>query len=144
MKKFYLQRKRDVAGVSVTGRVMEGVILSDGRVCSTWLSATLSMTVHNDIEAARYIHCYNENSVFVFDNKDIYFKTYMMSCLKNEISLTKIGHVADIAVFTNGKCVLNWLLYPYQIEFFDSFDALKTVHQSNNYTVIEEKLVNTI
>lgn len=129
MRRFYLQRNIDVTGISGAGRVAEGVILSDERVVMSWLSDTPSGTLHDNIEAAEYIHGHNGKSVFVYDAECGEFpKLYQLIHSENKSGLSGIGKVAEVAEFSNGWASLTWLIIPYQIEFFSSMKSLIAVH----------------
>ena len=56
MKIFYLNRTEDESGVSGTGRVAQGFIFDNGKVCVTWLSEHPSVTVYDNIGEVRAIH----------------------------------------------------------------------------------------
>ena len=132
MRRFYLQRNVDVTGISGNGRVAEGAILSDERVVMSWLSATPSGTVHDSIEAAEYIHGHNGNSVFIYDGQcGEYPKLYQLIHSENKSGLSGVGKVAEIVEFSNRWACLNWVVSPYQIEFFSSIDSLIAVHASS-------------
>lgn len=138
MRRAFLQRNVDVSGVSGTGRVLEIVELQDGRICGTWLSETSSCIVHNNIDCAIYIHSHKGASNFEFDGKCGDFpKLYQLIHEENRSGLSGVGKVAEVAEFSNGKCVLNWVLTPYQIEFFLNIDDLLKVHCSNDYSRLE-------
>lgn len=138
MKRAFLQRNIDVSGISGTGRVLEVVELQDGRVCGTWLSETSSCIVHNNMECAAHIHSHNGASEFKFDQLCGEFpKLYQMIHEENRSGLSGVGKVAEVAEFSNGKCVLNWVLFPNQIEFFLNMEDLIKVHCSNNYSRLD-------
>lgn len=56
MRRFYLDRLKDVSGVSGTGRVAEGIMFSDGSVAVRWPNAKGSTTVWSSIEDAEAVH----------------------------------------------------------------------------------------
>jgi len=56
MKIFYLNRTEDESGISGTGRVAQGFIFDNGKVCVTWLSEHPSVTVYDNIGEVRAIH----------------------------------------------------------------------------------------
>ena len=56
MKIFYLNRTEDESGVSGTGRIAQGFIFDNGKVCLTWLSEHPSVTVYDNIGEVRAIH----------------------------------------------------------------------------------------
>ena len=56
MKIFYLNRTEDESGISGTGRVAQGFIFDNGKVCVTWLSEHPSVTVYDNIGEVRDIH----------------------------------------------------------------------------------------
>ena len=49
MKIFYLNRTEDESGVSGTGRIAQGFIFDNGKVCLTWLSEHPSVTIYDNI-----------------------------------------------------------------------------------------------
>ena len=56
MKIFYLNRTEDESGVSGTGRIAQGFIFDNGKVCLTWLSEHPSVTVYDNIGEVHAIH----------------------------------------------------------------------------------------
>ena len=56
MRLFYFQRDQDVSGVSGIGRVLEGVLFTDGTVAIRWLSKFASTAVYNSLTDFEAIH----------------------------------------------------------------------------------------
>ena len=56
MKIFYLNRTEDESGVSGTGRITQGFIFDNGKVCLTWLSEHPSVTIYDNIGEVHAIH----------------------------------------------------------------------------------------
>lgn len=56
MRRFYLERTVDVSGVSGTGKVVEGVQFTDGKVAIRWMSARPSTVIWDSIEDAIDVH----------------------------------------------------------------------------------------
>jgi hypothetical protein len=53
---FHLRREVDVSGVSGTGCVAEGAVLSDGRAVLHWLAGGGSLGIYQSIEELIRIH----------------------------------------------------------------------------------------
>ena len=68
MRRFVLDRRYDVTGVSGTGTVAEGIEFTDGIVVMKWIVGDFrSMTVWNQgIEAVRQIHGHDGNTEVVW------------------------------------------------------------------------------
>ncbi len=56
MRRFVLERDRDVSGVSGTGVVAEGVEFDDGKVCLRWRGKHRSLVMWDEIESVLVIH----------------------------------------------------------------------------------------
>lgn len=56
MKRFYLNRIKDISGISGTGRVAEGFVFDNGKVAMCWLTATSSIAIYDTIEHVNRIH----------------------------------------------------------------------------------------
>lgn len=139
MRRGFLQRNQDVTGVSGTGRVLEIGITQAGQIVGTWLSDTSSCIYHNNLDAAVYVHSHNGASVFKFDGDCGEFPKLYQMIHTQARNNTRVGKVAEIIEFTNGKCVLNWILPPFQIEYFDNMKDLLVVHViQNDYTQIDK------
>lgn len=67
MKIFYLNRTEDESGVSGTGRVAQGFIFDNGKVCVTWLSEHPSITVYDNIGEVRAIHGHQGKTEIVME-----------------------------------------------------------------------------
>lgn len=136
LRRFHLIREVDVTGVSGVGKVMESVELFSGAIVSCWLSEFSSSTLHQNIFAAENIHGHEGNSKFVEVENSHEYPILFAMCHSEPRWNTRVGKVADIGVFSNGKCFLHWRIVPYQIEFFDSIEHLKKVHTHNSYAHI--------
>ena len=55
MKAFYLNRTEDESGISGTGRIAQGFIFDNGKVCLTWLSEHPSITIYDNMGEVRAI-----------------------------------------------------------------------------------------
>ena len=62
MKRFVLNRKKDISGVSGTGIVAEGVQYSNGKIAMQWLSGTPTLETTDSIEAIIRIHGHGGNT----------------------------------------------------------------------------------
>lgn len=67
MKIFYLNRTEDESGISGTGRVAQGFIFDNGKVCITWLSEHPSVTVYDNIGEVRAIHGHQGKTEIVME-----------------------------------------------------------------------------
>jgi hypothetical protein len=56
LKRFYLNRIKDISGISGTGRVAEGFVFDNGKVAMCWLTATSSIAVYDTVEHVEKIH----------------------------------------------------------------------------------------
>lgn len=56
MRLFRLRRTEDVSGVSGTGIVAEGVVLSNGKCVLSWLTRYTSVAVYDDLATLVAIH----------------------------------------------------------------------------------------
>lgn len=70
MRRFILQRRHDVSGVSGTGRVAEGVMFSDGQIALHWLGFDGSMVFHPNLGNVEYIHGHSGSTRIVFLDND--------------------------------------------------------------------------
>jgi hypothetical protein len=56
VRRFVLQRSRDDTGVSGTGIVAEGVLMSDGRAVVRWLGKNSSIVIWDNLNDAIQVH----------------------------------------------------------------------------------------
>jgi hypothetical protein len=56
MRRFYLNRSEDTAGVSGTGRVLEGVLTDSGRVMVEWIAPYKTIAVYDTLEQFVALH----------------------------------------------------------------------------------------
>lgn len=63
MRRFVLQRREDVSGVSGVGTVAEGTQFHDGQVVISWFGQHHSVEVWPSIESADAIHGHNGRTV---------------------------------------------------------------------------------
>jgi|TARA_R100001443_G_scaffold61237_1_gene71417 hypothetical protein len=67
MRIFYLNRTEDESGVSGTGRIAQGFIFDNGKVCLTWLSEHPSVTIYDNIGEVRAIHGHQGKTELVME-----------------------------------------------------------------------------
>lgn len=68
IKRFHFERKQDVSGISGTGRVAEGVILSTGEVVLNWLGEHSSINIYHSINDVNFIHSHGSCTSIIFDD----------------------------------------------------------------------------
>lgn len=66
MRRFFLQRVRDVTGVSGTGRVADGVQFPDGVCVVRWRGAVPSTVVWPDATGLEKVHGHNGATIIVW------------------------------------------------------------------------------
>jgi hypothetical protein len=66
--RFYLFRDIDQNNLSGTGKICEGFILEDGRVVLNWLTNISSLTIHDNIDNVRKIHCHQGTRLIFIPN----------------------------------------------------------------------------
>ena len=66
MKRFFLQRKHDVSGVSGVGNIAEGVLFDDGQIALLWLSDRASVGIYKTLEDVVHIHGHEGNTEVVW------------------------------------------------------------------------------
>lgn len=67
LKTFKLIRSVDVSGISGTGPVAEGCVLSDGEAVLHWFGEHGSVSIYKNVEAITFVHGHNGLSQVVFD-----------------------------------------------------------------------------
>jgi len=65
LKRFFLNRLEDVAGVSGCGRVAEGCVFPDGKIALWWYN-TGSITIFSSWEHLKQIHCQQDRTKVVW------------------------------------------------------------------------------
>ena len=90
MKIFYLRREEDESGVSGTGRVAQGFVFDNGKVCVSWLSEHPSVTIYDNIGEVHAIHGHGGKTVVEFE------PDYKMACgeLKSFIDNFSLAELA--------------------------------------------------
>lgn len=66
MRRFELNRIKDVSGISGTGIVAEGVVFEDGTTVIRWRGAMPSVVVWKSIDHAESIHGHGGATQFVW------------------------------------------------------------------------------
>ena len=95
MKVFYLNRVEDESGISGTGRVAQGFIFDNGKVCVTWLSDHPSVTVYDNIGEVHAIHGHGGKTEVIMepDYKRAFgeLKSFIDNFTLEDIVTSKIG-----------------------------------------------------
>lgn len=68
-KRFYLERKEDVSGLSGTGIVAEGIEFINGLVAMSWLSAHPGINIYPSIRQIEELHGHQGRTVVVWIDK---------------------------------------------------------------------------
>lgn len=63
MRRFILNRKEDVSGISGTGIVAEGIEFSRGKCVIAWLTEYESLAIYDSIEELEVIHCHEGKTI---------------------------------------------------------------------------------
>ena len=66
MRRFVLERKEDVTGISGTGIVAEGCLFDNGKVSLSWLTEVTSVCVYDSLADVEAIHGHQGSTVIVF------------------------------------------------------------------------------
>lgn len=141
MKLFCLHRNEDETGISGTGVVAEGCQFTDGRVALIWQSALPSGVVHPSIETVEALHGHGgKTKVHIFDEIKIALTpeagrpgVFFLNHKEDKFGLTRIGTVAECAVFSNRWVATRWLVAPNTIEFHTSVENWSKVHNSQEH-----------
>jgi hypothetical protein len=70
IRKFHLDRKVDVSGVSGVGQVAEGVVFSDGQCAVKWLTDISSLVIYACVEDVEAIHGHGGATTIVFEDPE--------------------------------------------------------------------------
>ena len=66
IKNFHLNRTVDDSGISGTGIIAEGSVLSNGKCIVSWLSRTSSVEIWNSVEDMMKIHGHGDHTQIKF------------------------------------------------------------------------------
>ena len=69
MRPFHLWRHEDVHGKSGTGIVAEGIEFTNGKCCVSWLTATSSIGVYDNIREVEEIHGHEGRTEIIWDDE---------------------------------------------------------------------------
>lgn len=70
MRRFVLNRKQDISGVSGTGIVAEGVVFTNGKVAVSWLTQYTSIVIYDTITHVEAIHLHNGATEIIYSETD--------------------------------------------------------------------------
>lgn len=66
MKRFRVQRSKDISGVSGTGYVAEGIMFRSGQCAVCWRSNHSSINIYKSIEDVTFVHGHGGSTSIVF------------------------------------------------------------------------------
>lgn len=66
MKRLYLERAVDSTGITGTGRIAEGVMLSSGKVVLQWPTQYQSISIYDSVSDVLAVHGHNGTTSVVF------------------------------------------------------------------------------
>lgn len=67
-RRFHLERREDLSGLSGVGVVAYGIVFPDGRVAMRWDSEVASSVFYDDIEHVHYLHSHEGRTRIIFDD----------------------------------------------------------------------------
>ena len=70
MKRFYMYRKTDESGVSGTGMVVEGVLLSNTKCIASWRTVHKSVAVYDSLAEMEAIHGHDGSTVMIWVDEE--------------------------------------------------------------------------
>lgn len=138
---FYMWRDQDPSNVSGVGFIAQGMISTiDGRVYTVWQSDHVSYTVHESLQSAEEIHGHGGKTRFIkatdkiesIDLESFMPSPFEMIHSENKNGLSRIGVVGRGVLVNNQRVIYRWLVAPYQVEFFESWEHFKAIHVDNH------------
>jgi hypothetical protein len=66
IKRFYLNRKKDISGVSGTGIIAYGAILPSKRVVMEWVTKHKSIAIYDSIEEIQLLHAHKGKTELIY------------------------------------------------------------------------------
>lgn len=138
MRLFYLDRFKDLSGISGTGIVAYGCELSDGTCALSWQSATPSVCFRSSLKAVEEVHGHNGATKLqllpLTSEEGNPPKVFWLGHTENKFGLSGVGVVAECCKFPNDWTVMRWLVPPYGVEVFPTLDSWAAVHWSKPHT----------
>lgn len=67
-KRFHLERKQDVSGISGIGAVAEGVVFEDGQAVLHWKGEHCCTNVYKSIDDIVFVHGHGGSTIIIFDD----------------------------------------------------------------------------
>ena len=64
-------------------------------------------------------------------------KVYKLVRTDDESGVSGTGHIAEVAVFSSGACILSWLTRPTSIGVYESLDEMVAIHGHAGKTRVE-------
>jgi hypothetical protein len=128
MQPFILLRDIDTTGISGTGKIAEGCVMTSGRCIIAWMTGAASASIHGSLEDAQAIHGHGGNTRFVFDHDEplpLLFNLYHPDKI---ISKDGRNSMAELVRFSNNFTVIQWLVAPCGIEVFTTIEHCARVH----------------
>lgn len=143
---FFLRRKMDVSGSPVDFTVAQGMISSiDGRVYTVWQQEHISYSIHESLACAISIHGQDNSTQFILASEELdrddreSMLPYSFEVWHNENpnGMTRIGLVGRGVLTNNGRVIYRWLVAPYQVEFFESWESFRQLHAVHHYVQVK-------
>jgi hypothetical protein len=66
MRRFHLDRQKDISGVSGLGKVAEGCLMSDGTTILLWLTKTPSINIYRSIVDLESVHGHQNSTRIIW------------------------------------------------------------------------------
>jgi hypothetical protein len=68
LRRFHLERAKDISGVSGCGAVAFGVMFDDGQIALHWEGAHSSINIYRSLEDVEFIHSHGDCTKIVWDD----------------------------------------------------------------------------
>jgi hypothetical protein len=131
---FALQRHADASGVSGTGRVAEGFLRENGECVLVWLTETPTISFKPSFEAALQVHEHKGSTAFVSEPSE--GRTFYLDRTVDKTGISGTGRVAQGLQFSNGFCLLQWLVEPRSEDWHFSIESIQKIHGHDGTTTL--------
>ena len=68
LKRFHLERAKDMSGISGVGVVAFGVLFGDGKIALHWEGNHSSLNIYNSVDDLIYIHGHDGSTKIIWDD----------------------------------------------------------------------------
>lgn len=127
MHTFYIERLSESDSGAPPGRIVEGVVLTNGWVALAWMDFNTSVAIYTSMETVHKLHAV-EGFTEVRVSTDVEARPFALERTTDVSGLSGTGRVAEGVEFVDGRVVMVWQSEQPSAALYSSIRMVERIH----------------